>query len=333
MPVNKNPFLIGLKPDEVANALLQGGFKDDGTIGGRPRRKRQKLDGMSSDQKMARRKLKNRVAAQSARDRKKEKMTLLEEGVVELQDQNTALRKENAQLKSRTAFLERELALLRRRLGSDSTSTFDTDPTVTSSNLASGVQAVTAVASRKTTCSTKVIPSSVMEASFESAELINVSQPKSQEVEVTSTEMSEVVDESRVSLPFGNSPLSPRCDEEVNVDDLEVTSEVEVVSSTNKRQTKSTGSTKQSLALLLLLLRTMGSLTYFTDAPNLYSKKTKAMKIKAHRLASLVARIKSQLQLNLIKRTVQVSHHSTARKLPKSPVWKSRPLAPSLTSA
>lgn len=44
----------------------------DGHVGGgKPKRIRQKLDHLSQEEKMARRKMKNRVAAQSARDRKR----------------------------------------------------------------------------------------------------------------------------------------------------------------------------------------------------------------------------------------------------------------------
>lgn len=63
------------------------------------KKKRQRLTNLSVEEKLQRRKLKNRVAAQSARDRKKAKMEDLEKTVTQLQEQNEKLRKENNLLK------------------------------------------------------------------------------------------------------------------------------------------------------------------------------------------------------------------------------------------
>uniref|UniRef100_A0A8C3H0N8 X-box-binding protein 1 n=1 Tax=Corvus moneduloides TaxID=1196302 RepID=A0A8C3H0N8_CORMO len=67
--------------------------------------------------------LKNRVAAQSARDRKKARMTELEQQVVELEEENQKLLRENQLLRERTCNLVRENQELRCRLGLDALKT------------------------------------------------------------------------------------------------------------------------------------------------------------------------------------------------------------------
>ncbi|XP_062504989.1 X-box-binding protein 1-like [Corticium candelabrum] len=81
-----------------------------------PRRKRQRLTHMSDDEKQLRRKLKNREAAQSARDRKKARMDELEKVVKELQQQNEALTQENHALKARLQQSNTENSQLRGQL-------------------------------------------------------------------------------------------------------------------------------------------------------------------------------------------------------------------------
>ncbi|XP_075290433.1 X-box-binding protein 1 isoform X1 [Opisthocomus hoazin] len=70
-----------------------------------------------------RRKLKNRVAAQSARDRKKARMTELEQQVVELEEENQKLLLENQLLREKTCSLFLENQELRCRLGLDALKT------------------------------------------------------------------------------------------------------------------------------------------------------------------------------------------------------------------
>ncbi|XP_065595025.1 X-box-binding protein 1 isoform X2 [Cyrtonyx montezumae] len=107
-----------------------------------PARKRQRLTHLSPEEKALRRKLKNRVAAQSARDRKKARMTELEQQVVELEEKNQQLLRENQRLRERTGSLSLENQELRRRLGLDALKTEpECEPTVS------------ALRSTQTTCS------------------------------------------------------------------------------------------------------------------------------------------------------------------------------------
>jgi hypothetical protein len=82
----------------------------------KPKRKRQRLDHLSQEEKLMRRKLKNRMAAQSARDRKKVKMQDLEEEVALIAKERNALLNENSALRLKNSALERENKELMRRI-------------------------------------------------------------------------------------------------------------------------------------------------------------------------------------------------------------------------
>lgn len=92
---------------------------DSNTSAGPPVRKRQRLTHLSPEEKALRRKLKNRVAAQTARDRKKAKMGELEQQVLELELENQKLHIENRLLQEKTNGLLTENEELRQRLGLD----------------------------------------------------------------------------------------------------------------------------------------------------------------------------------------------------------------------
>ncbi|XP_072521002.1 LOW QUALITY PROTEIN: X-box-binding protein 1 [Salminus brasiliensis] len=95
----------------------------DSSVTGPPLRKRQRLTHLSPEEKALRRKLKNRVAAQTARDRKKAKMGELEQQVLELEQENQKLHQENKMLRERTSDLLSENEELRQRLGLDTLET------------------------------------------------------------------------------------------------------------------------------------------------------------------------------------------------------------------
>ncbi|XP_009090627.2 LOW QUALITY PROTEIN: X-box-binding protein 1 [Serinus canaria] len=121
-----------------------------------PARKRQRLTHLSPEEKALRRKLKNRVAAQSARDRKKARMTELEQQVVELEEENQKLLRENQLLRERTCNLARENQELRCRLGLDALKTEEGDEfQVVKESQVDEIRLVTGSAERstQTTCS------------------------------------------------------------------------------------------------------------------------------------------------------------------------------------
>ncbi|KAJ8415357.1 hypothetical protein AAFF_G00423370 [Aldrovandia affinis] len=95
----------------------QASSDSDSNGSGPPQRKRQRLTHLSPEEKALRRKLKNRVAAQTARDRKKAKMGELEQQVLELELENQKLHIENRLLRDKTDGLLTENEELRQRLG------------------------------------------------------------------------------------------------------------------------------------------------------------------------------------------------------------------------
>lgn len=84
-----------------------------------PPRKRQRLTHLTPEEKALRRKLKNRVAAQTARDRKKARMSELEQQVLDLEMENEKLLIENKLLREKSHGLLTENQELRQRLGLD----------------------------------------------------------------------------------------------------------------------------------------------------------------------------------------------------------------------
>jgi hypothetical protein len=79
-----------------------------------PPRKRERLTHLTPEEKLNRRKLKNRVAAQTARDRKKVRTNSLEDSVQRLNEQNQHLMAENARLLQRLSQLKAENAKLKK---------------------------------------------------------------------------------------------------------------------------------------------------------------------------------------------------------------------------
>ncbi|XP_076637986.1 X box binding protein 1 [Colletes latitarsis] len=85
-------------------------FKTDVCVRGKKRR----LDHLTWEEKLQRKKLKNRVAAQTSRDRKKAKLDELEETVRTLREQNELLMQECTMLRSQNELLVTETKRLRK---------------------------------------------------------------------------------------------------------------------------------------------------------------------------------------------------------------------------
>jgi len=109
---------LQLYSDMKASPVLTSEAESDeaDSIPAKPR-KRQRLDHLSQEEKIMRRKMKNRVAAQTARDRKKARMAELEDQVVELETERKMLLLANIELQNKNAALENENAELKLRLG------------------------------------------------------------------------------------------------------------------------------------------------------------------------------------------------------------------------
>jgi len=81
------------------------------------RRKRQHLDEFTQEERIIRRKLKNRVAAQTARDRKRDEFTQMQSVVSQLQTENLELKKRNESLVQQVESLNRQNEDLSKMLG------------------------------------------------------------------------------------------------------------------------------------------------------------------------------------------------------------------------
>ncbi|XP_044846316.1 LOW QUALITY PROTEIN: X-box-binding protein 1 [Mauremys mutica] len=140
----------------LAVVLPAGGPRSPSPEPQQPARKRQRLTHLSPEEKALRRKLKNRVAAQSARDRKKARMSELEQQVLELEQENQTLLLENQLLREKTRGLAVQNQELRCRLGLDALETEEErEPKVVMESEVDEIRMVTGSAERstQTTCS------------------------------------------------------------------------------------------------------------------------------------------------------------------------------------
>lgn len=95
--------------------LVDDGSDDGDSSDGCPR-KRRRLTNLTAEEKLMRRKLKNRMAAQTARDRKKQRMNELEEELARLKAENKQLCQQNESLRQVTSVLSQENKTLKTQL-------------------------------------------------------------------------------------------------------------------------------------------------------------------------------------------------------------------------
>jgi hypothetical protein len=81
-----------------------------------PPRKRERLTHLSMEEKLNRRKMKNRVAAQTARDRKKERVGKLEKALQLLMEENSKLRSDNRNLINENTKMRQEREKLHKEV-------------------------------------------------------------------------------------------------------------------------------------------------------------------------------------------------------------------------
>jgi X box-binding protein 1 len=168
------PLLLGKRPESNMTAVDleslmddKSVISDDDSLSCDAPRKRKRLNYLSVEEKLVRRKLKNRVAAQTARDRKKQRMTELEDALAELQAVNQSLVAENDELRRSANSLLHENTQLKQRL--------ELVPTATDPSTTESVKEQLALVTRKT---------SDVEMT-ESAELIISPQQREQEARTT----------------------------------------------------------------------------------------------------------------------------------------------------
>jgi len=94
----------------------QSQYADGDGDSDQPPRKRERLTHLTAEEKMFRRKMKNRIAAQTARDRKKALMVDLEETVRRLEEENDTLAVENTKLRHEQSSLADENERLKKML-------------------------------------------------------------------------------------------------------------------------------------------------------------------------------------------------------------------------
>jgi len=122
-PETQEPNIIKISPSPHITSFssdIKKEVDDETTVQPeQPVRKRANLDHMSTEEKMMRRKLKNRVAAQNARDKKRVKMDEMEEKIKRLEQQNKMLMEKQQDLINLSQRLMKENEMLSGKSSQD----------------------------------------------------------------------------------------------------------------------------------------------------------------------------------------------------------------------
>jgi len=100
------------EPEPCLSPSIKSEEDEDDEICGTPMRKRANLDHLSPEERLQRRKLKNRVAAQNARDKKKAQTEEMEKLIDQMRAEKEKLAEENARLQAFNTHLQLENASL-----------------------------------------------------------------------------------------------------------------------------------------------------------------------------------------------------------------------------
>merc|ERR1719348_1923029 len=106
--------VVGNKRPAPSSSPVFEDIKVEMEADGTPARKRANLDHLSPEERLMRRKLKNRVAAQTARDKKKAQTDEMEKLISQLQEEKSRLEIENNRLQATNTQLQIENANLQQ---------------------------------------------------------------------------------------------------------------------------------------------------------------------------------------------------------------------------
>jgi len=169
------------------------------------KRIREKLDHLTNEEKLMRRKVKNRISAQSARDRKKSKMQVLEKKIEVLCQDRQKILKENALLKHQNDQIIAENSDLKKRLNEieNRLSLMSRTEKIQDCVAQNSVLPLQSVVNNRIEPDSNEMRSDFKFSSFQSAALVKESQQKNLDAEMRSDQM---MSNSKFNKKVHNAP-------------------------------------------------------------------------------------------------------------------------------